>query len=258
MKITKGTPQAMEFLDLLKKEGNLVDVYSQEFFDRQPTYDEDPSTPFHKNDMEYIDEMEADPDEVTKPKNHLLFIFLDEYKRDLIDKLLALYPQLAKHFDGFHKPDFIFLNLYTKQMLCVGFGRKNSIFAYDPMYEAHIDFFGNTGTGDARQYISKFTEHDYYDLLADFAEALEQLSQAMFQYAHLPYDEYAINIALDDGPKSDGLYYVDGDNEGLTKEEIEEFLEQYTDCQNRGDDALKVINAFFPQCQWGDLNTGDY
>ena len=45
MRITKGTPQAMAFLDLLKKEGNLTDVYSQEFFDRQPTYDEAPAPP---------------------------------------------------------------------------------------------------------------------------------------------------------------------------------------------------------------------
>ena len=81
MRITKGTPQAMAFLDLLKKEGNLTDVYSQEFFDRQPTYDEDPEAPYDKNAMGYIDELEADPSENAKPKNHLLFIFLDEYKK---------------------------------------------------------------------------------------------------------------------------------------------------------------------------------
>ena len=258
MKITKGTPQAMAFLDLLKKEGNLIDVYSQEFFDRQPTYDEDPGALFHKTDMEYIEELEAEPSENAKPKNHLLFIFLDEYKRDLIDKLLALYPPLAKHFHGFHKPDFIFLNLYTKQILCVGFGRKNRIFAYDPVYESHIDFFGTTGIGDARKYIAKFTEHDYYDLLADFAEALAQLSEAIFDWDHLPHNPEMLEIALDEGAKSDGLYYVEDDEDGYTKEDLEGFIEQFADCQSRGDAALKVINAFFPQCEWGELNTGDY
>ena len=103
MKITMGTPQAMAFLDLLKKEGNLTDVYSQEFFDRQPTYDEDPEAPYYKNGMEHIDELETNLSENEKPKNHLLFIFLDEYKRELIDKLLVLGPSLAMHFDGLSK-----------------------------------------------------------------------------------------------------------------------------------------------------------
>jgi hypothetical protein len=50
MKITKGTPQAMSLLTELKESGDLVDVYSEDFFDRQPTYEDDPSAPFFKDD----------------------------------------------------------------------------------------------------------------------------------------------------------------------------------------------------------------
>ena len=94
MKITKGTPQAMSLLAELKETDDLVDVYSKEFFDRQPTYDEDPSAPFTQDGMITIEEMENDSDEDAKPKNHLIFIFVNENDEDIQDKLVATYPPL--------------------------------------------------------------------------------------------------------------------------------------------------------------------
>lgn len=258
MKINKGTAQAMKFLELLKKEGNLTDVYSQEFFDRQPTYDEDPDAPFYKEYMEYIEGFEADQNENLKPKNHLLFIYLDEYKDDLIDELLAICPSLVKHFDGLHAPDFIILNLYTKQMLCVGFGRKNRIFAYDPMYEPLIDFYGLTGSGDGGKYIEKFTEHDCYSAVSYFAQTLHKLSQAMFDWDHLPANPDEISMILDKGPNEDGRYSVDAYVEGCTEEEMNGFISEFDDAERRKDEAMKVIHIFFPTPDWWYLNTGDY
>jgi hypothetical protein len=258
MKILEGTPQAKTLLDLFKKEGNLTDVYSKEFFDRQPTYEEDPEAPYYKNGMGHINELEMDLDENAKPKNHLLFIFIDEYKKELINKLLALYPLLIEKFDAHHKPDFLILNLYTKQMLCVGFGRKNRIFAYDPAYPNHIDFYGLTGAGDGRKYLDKFTEHDCYDTVGDFAQALATLSEAMFDWDHLPHNPEMLEIALDAGPKSDGLYYVEDDEDGYTKEDLEGYIEEYADAQMREDEAMKIIRIFFPAHDWWELNTGDY
>jgi hypothetical protein len=259
LKITQGTPQAMELLKLFKKKECLADVYSQEFFDKQPTHDENPDAPFYKDGMESINELEDDKSGNFKPNNHLLFIFLEERDKDLMDRLLKVYPPLIKRFEGFHKPDFLILNLYTKQMLCIGFGRKNRLFAYDPVYEPAIDLYGYTGMGDGGKYIAKFTEHDYYDAVSDLAGALADLSEAMFEWDHLPHNEDMLGYALDEGPRDDGLYYIDeDDDEGYTKEEMEDFLEQFADCQSRGDAALKIIHAFFPQCEWGELNTGDY
>lgn len=248
----------MALIELLKKEGNLTDVYSQEFFDRQPTYEEDPYAPFDKNGMEYIDELEADPNESIKPKNHLFYIYVDEYKKELIDKLLEAYPQLVEYFGAFHKPDFLILNLHTKQMLCVGLGRKNRVFAFDPTYESHIDFFGITGIGDEGKYLDAFMEHDCYETVRDFAQALATLSEAMYDWDHLPQNPDLLEIALDEGPKSDGLYYVEGDDEGYAKEALEEYIEEYADAQKREDEAMKVIRIFFPNQDWWELNTGDY
>lgn len=258
MRITKGTPQAMALLELLKKEGDLVDAYSEEFFDRQPAYIENPHAPFFKSGMVRVNEIEADAAENAKPKNHLLFLYVDEYKKELIDRLLGIYPPLREKFEAFHRPDFLILNLYTKQMLCIGFGRKNQLFAYDPGYESSIDLFGYTGIGDEGKYIKRFIEHDSHDLVEDFVNALAQLSEAIFDWDHLPHNDEAIGITLDEGPKQDELYHIDDEEEGYTKEEMEDFLERFADCQGRGDAALKVIHAFFPQCEWSDLNTGDY
>ena len=208
--------------------------------------------------MGYIDDLETDLDENAKPKNHLLFIFIDEYKKELIDKLLAAYPPLIEKFNAFHKPDFIILNLYTKQMLCVGFGRKNRIFAYDPAYSQQIDFYGLTGAGDGRKYLDKFIEHDCYDTVGDFAQALATLSEAMFDWDHLPHNPDMLEIVLDEGAKADGLYYIEDDEEGYSKEQIEDFLGEYADAKKREDEAMKIIRTFFPAHDWWELNTGDY
>jgi hypothetical protein len=131
MNITKGTPKAMSLLAELKETDDLVDVYSNEFFDRQPTHDEDPLAPFTKDGMITIEEMENDSDEDAKPKNHLIFIFVNENDEDIHDKLMDTYPPLRNCFEQGHLPDFLLLNLYTQQMLCIGFGRKNRMFIVD-------------------------------------------------------------------------------------------------------------------------------
>jgi hypothetical protein len=109
MKITKGTPLAMDLFAELKKSGDLVDVYAEDFFERQPSYDQDPSAPFTKEGIEGVNELESDSDEDTKPKNHLIFIFIDEYKKDILIKLKTVYPPLIKFFEKGHLPDFLLL-----------------------------------------------------------------------------------------------------------------------------------------------------
>lgn len=250
MKITKGTPQAIELFKLLKKEGNLVDIYSPEFFDRQPDVEESPNAPFHKDGMAYIDEMEADPYDMKKPKNHLIFIFIERSNEHVIKKLLEIYPALTENFQRFHKPDFLILNLYTRQMLCISFSGENFMFAENPFYKKEVYFNRFTEAEGGEKYMNKFTEHDFYDVVGSFTRAVEQLSQSMYEWADLPYDADSIESSLDEGPQSGGLYYVDGDDESHTKEELEKYLEQYANCQNDADNALAVIRAFFPNCEW--------
>jgi hypothetical protein len=258
MKITNGTPQAMKLLERLNKAGDLVDVYSDDFFNRQPTYDEDPSAPFLKGGMESIEEIESDNFEKAKPKNHLLFIFVDQYKKDIQDELTTVYPPLKKIFDIGHLPDFLLLNLYTKQMLCVGFGRKNRIFILDAKSGNGINAFDLYGITDDSKYVEKFIKNDVYEATSDFLHALNNLSVAMFRHDNLPGNEDLVAFALDEENTRDGLHYIEGEDEGYTTDQINEFIEKYQEYEAYEDEAMKMIKVFFPQCERGELSTGDY
>jgi hypothetical protein len=258
MKITKGTTKAMKLLEKLNKSGDLVDVYSDDFFNRQPTYEEDPSAPFLKGGMESIEEIESDNFEKAKPKNHLLFIYVDQYKKDVQDELTIVYPPLKKIFDAGHLPDFLLLNLYTKQMLCVGFGRKNRIFILDAKSGKGINAFDLYGINDDSKYVEKFIKNDVYEATSDLLHALHNLSVTMYEYDHLPGNDDLVAFALDEENTRDGLHYIEGDDEGYTTEQINEFLEKYQEYQVYEDEAMKMIKVFFPQCERGELNTGDY
>ena len=258
MKITNGTPQAMNLFAELKTSGNLVDVYSEDFFKRQPTYEEDPSAPFTKDGMITIEEMENDSDEDAKPKNHLIFIFVNEYDKDMLNNLKGVYPPLQKIFEKGHLPDFLLLNLYTKQMLCVGFGRKNRMFVIDAETGKSINVFDLTGIADDSEYMDKFLENDAYDSVSDFVHALYSLSITMYEYDNLPGNEEVVEWSLDEENTRDGLHYIEGDDEGYTSDQINEFLEKYREYQADEDEAMKMIKVFFPQCERGELNTGDY
>jgi len=258
MKISNGTPLAMALIDELKRSGDLVDVYSEDFFERQPTYEEEPSAPFTKEGIEWINEQEDDPDEHSKPKNHLIFIFIDEYKKDIHEKLKTIYPPLQKIFGQGHLPDFLLLNLYTKQMLCVGLGRKNRLFIIDAKSGKAINAFDLIGTSDDTKYMDKFLENDAYESVSDLIHALHDLSIAMYEYDHLPGNDELVAFALEEENTRDGLHYIEGDDEGYTTEQINEFLGKYQQYQALEDEAMRMIKVFFPQCERSELNTGDY
>jgi len=258
MKIINGTPQAMSLLAKLKESGDLVDVYSDNFFDRQPTYDEDPLAPFTKGAMDSINEYESDPDEQAKPKNHLIFIFIDEYKKDIHEELKKIHPPLKEIFEQGHLPDFLLLNLYTKQILCVGLGRKNRMFILAAETGESVNAFDLIGITDDSEYMDRFLENDAYESVSDFIHALYDLGVAMYAYDNLPGNEESVEWALDEENTRDGLHYIEGDDEGYTTDQINEFLEKYQENQADVDEAMKMIKVFFPQCERGDLNTGDY
>jgi len=265
MKITAGTPDAMALLSVLRKEGALVDVYSAEFFSRQPAYEDDPKAPFTKDGMQYIDELESDPESDCYPRGHLLFIFVDDYRPELRRELTRVYPPLAALIDNNkHNPDFLLLNLYTRQVLSVGLGRKNRLFVVDAASGDPINAFGLTGIEDHDRYMQIFMEHDPYNASEDLIRALHDLGSAMFRYDNEQATIEDIEHSLEGDPDENGLYpLIDSSGEPLTdelytKSELSDLHDELSDYRRSEDDALKVINAFFPQCERAELNTGDY
>ena len=62
---------------------------------------------------------------------------------------------------------------------------------------------------------------------------------------------------LDKPVNEDGKIVSEYDEE-YTKEEIEDIIKEYDKLMNDQDGYMKVINFFFPQCEPGELGTGDY
>lgn len=275
MKIVEGTKSAKSLLERLAAEGDLVDVYSNSFFDRQPSAKDDPFALFNQEVFEYmLEEYEFNSDSDLKPAGHLLFIHVDQYKSDLSKELVNVYKPLGNLIAaGKHDPDFLIMNLYTRQVLCIGLGRKNRLFAIDATTGKNINVFGLLRGGHAADvgifasddhYMDKFTEHDVYESVSDLVHALHKLGVAMYNYDGMLANHEQIDHSIDLPPNDDGLYQLkDWDDqilseERFTKDELVSMLEEINGYQAAEDEAMKVINVFFPQCERFELSTGDY
>jgi len=256
MKFNKNNSKGLALLEKLEKNGDLINIYSDNFLKRLQS----------NKDIKIIKKNANNP----KIRNHLLFIFVNEYKKDIHEELKAIYPQLEKFFSNHHLPDFILLNNNTKQMLCVGFGRKNKLFIIDSKTNTSIKSHGffpqridssilsiKEG-GTDQKYISQFTEKDVLKVVKFFLKALDDLSLAMFEFDHLPGSFESINQALNKENIKDGLHYIEGEDEGYTTDEINQLIIEYDFNNDNLNEALKKIRIFFPQCEIGELNTGDY
>ena len=240
----------------LEKTGDLINIYSDNFLKK----------------LQNIEEFKIITKTKSKliEKDHLFFIFIDNLKLNIHEELKFFYPQLQNFFGQNHYPDFLILNNNTKQMLCVGFGRKNKLFIIDSKKNTSIkthSFFPqrmdssilNIKEEDAdHKYINQFTEKDVLKVVKFFLKALDDLSLAIFDFDQLPGSFESIGQALNKENIKDGLHYIEGENEGYTTNEINQLIIKYDFNNDNLNEALEKIRIFFPQCEIGELNTGDY
>jgi hypothetical protein len=274
MKISGGTIEAIALLEKLQQEDYLVDVYSHSFFSRQPSSSDDPNADFTKEGFEIVlDEYENNPNSDLKPLGHLLFLHIDDYQADMRKSIVEIYKPLAKLIDfGKHNPDFLIINLFTKQILCIGLGRKNRLFLIDAATGQTVNAFGLFGslhfdglmTGEDGGYMERFTQHDVYEFVNDFIHAVHDLSVAMFNHDGMLANSEQIRYTIRLGPDEKDFYQLKDteqkliDKKKFTKQEITALLEQINSYESDEEQAMKKINVFFPYCDRSELNTGDY
>ncbi len=141
----------------------------------------------------------------------------------------------------------------------------------DAVTGANVNAFGLLGgihpgglmTGEDHGYMDRFTQHDVYERVSDLIHAVDKLGESLFAYAGLPVGPEEIQNSLDLGPKENDVYQLEGcgvsiNDEGFTKEELIQMLEEVNGYSNDVDKSIEVINIFFPECYQGDLNTGNY
>jgi hypothetical protein len=274
MKITGGTQTAIALLEKLQQDDYLIDVYSKSFFDRQPSAKDDPHADFTKEGFDFfLEEYETNLDVDQKPLGHLLFLHIDDYQPDMRQSIVEIYKPLAKLIDcGRHNPDFLIINLFTKQILCIGLGRKNAIFITDAATGITVNAFGLLGSlhngglinGEDSGYMERFTEHDVYDFVSDFIHAVYDLSVAMSNRDGMLANSEQIRYTIGLGPDEKDFYQLKDTEQNLidqrkfNKQEITALLEQINSYESDEDKAMKKIHIFFPYCDQSELNTGDY
>jgi hypothetical protein len=229
----------------LKKEGLLVDVYSQEWFDTRQENGDFPRCLLSNLEDEYSPEY----------FNHLLIIYLDQYKDGYYDRLVSAIPCLGAIInDSHHKPDFLFINLKVNKILCIGLGRKNRIFVIDGETNNSVNAFGIT-SGD-EEFMDEFTKYDHLEVVNDFVNALDSLGEAFFAFDSLPSNPDEIYGALQSEPDEEGYYHLDWDDESYTREDLEGFLAEQDQQLEIMRECENIIHIFFPDAE--ELNTGDY
>ena len=126
---TGGTPEAINFIEKYKKTGHVVDFYSDEYvLNRQ------------KNNCLISQRLlkTLDVQHGKFYRNHLLIIYIGDKNGEMLDTLSSLYEPIHRYFnlegDGpgiVIKPDYLLLNLITKEILCVGIGWRNRNFNFE-------------------------------------------------------------------------------------------------------------------------------
>jgi hypothetical protein len=258
MRIQNGSPKAMQLFNRLKNEGTLVDLYSKEVFDKNHN-----GPAIYLEDFERIIEIENgkndDYGNEKFPLGHLLVIcsaLLRHEDKKLLGKIYA--PLINVFRNGIHHPDFLIFNLYTKQILYVGLGRKNRLFCIDVGSDKNIDPLHYVAGSEDYQYMQKFTEHDVIDFVEeDLVGSLYSMGLAFFEQDHLPFIDDLHNL-LDTEPNGDGMYELEGYDDGVSAQEVKEMINEYEDHQKTITHSLQILQSFFPELTEGDLNTGDY
>jgi hypothetical protein len=112
--------------------------------------------------------------------------------------------------------------------------------------------------------MARLVEHDVYESISDLIYALHKLGVTMFSNDSMTANPDVIEHSIGSNPDEDGLYQLTDwngeivDEEQFTKDELISMLEESIGYRNEEEEAMKVINIFFPQCERGELNTGDY
>ena len=255
-------------IDKLKKLNlgeNLIDCYSAEWnskklnapLEKWQIPASEMITPLKDLDDEYGPEYH----------HHLYFLFIDPYDKEAHKNhknICDVFPELSDLIlTDKHLPNFIIINTKVEKILCIGLGRKNRIFIIDAKTKKSIDFDSANSTAPSgsrnADYVAEFTKLDHDHLVEDLISNLDLTGSSFYEEDHMPIDNQDVAYELLDEPvNEDGKIVHEDDGEEYTKEEIEEIIKEYDKLHDDQDGYMKVINFFFPQCEPGDLNTGDY
>lgn len=259
-----GTLEVQNFIKKYKNSGYLIDPYSREWLaslDARKNTDHN----FYC-EIEYDQYTEYEAEFGPEFWNHLLILSIDQSNFELIKDLQEIYQPFKFIFEdcnslsGYenHWPDFIFINLRIKKILCIGLGRKNRLFEFDlNEYIAKVK-----NSVDSSQlirssefdnaYYKDFVSLDHAGFVVSLVRGLNDLGVGLFEIASTPGnpDEWP------DEPNEDDMYLIE--DEEFTVDEFEVIKDSYYQADELMHDGITSINLLFPKIEIENLNTGDY
>lgn len=260
MPYTGGTHATQACIKQLTEMGALADVYSKQWLDAHPNF------PYCNAD----DLAEYQVTSSNACEGHLLIIStsLDEPK--VAEQLIGAYPEFESVLGEnapFHKPDLIFINLASQQILCVGLGRKNQLFGCAVgtsdvlINDANVQdvTFSNSieaASTPTLQFMRQFVQYDYAGIVTRLIDSLYEFGLFAYSWDHLPLNPELIEEILEQGPNEDGLYDID--DEMMSLDEARNVISEFEKVDEFGRENLSTIQDLFPDLSWGDLNTQDY
>ena len=227
-----GTKEAREIINELLKSGNLIDVYSKEYFKKR---NDDEFYPERLNELikEYGDEL----------LHHLLVGHFQE-NHDGVMSLLNLCG-INEDEDSILSPDnaptFLFINLKTQSILLLGLWKRKAQTIEGLIY--------STGKFSS----SNFEELDYLFVVEEIRDAFEDVSRGIYPTLD-GYSEGELECLV---KGKNGNFFSDeddanevdenDDSEGITQEEIDERYKELKDAEELREDAKHRLQKFFPE-----------
>lgn len=264
MPYNPGTPEVQDFIKKYKASGNLIDPYSDEWITAVAKRSENGEINYESD----LDSYTSFDEEYGRDyRNHLLVIYVDPYNKGLIEDLKKIYQPLKYIFDehgsafGTHKPDLIFINLATKQILCVGLGRKNRLMQFDAaryaagIHEPQIDILGegNSPSFDS-QYVTEFTALDHDKIADKLIFNLKILGDYLLENERLNFYPEIVSTE----PNHEGLYEFEDGRDPINQASLDELIESFDINMTYIGESIEAIQVFFPMADVGDLNPEDY
>lgn len=260
MAYSGGTIAAQNCIAKLTDLGALVDIYSNKWLEENPD-----NSYFDADDLvEYQGRSNG------ACNGHLLVISTSLHLQKVSELLLGVHPAFATCLgekSPYHKPDLIFINLATKQILCVGLGRKNYFFGTAiheedvKVSDGNVKELTRTNTDStshepALVYMREFIKYDYANVVQTLIDALYEFGVCARNWDQLPLTPDQIEEIIDQGPDDDGMYDID--DQLMSLEDARGVIAEFEEINDWGKENLSTIQAFFPDLEWADLNTQDY
>ena len=255
MTYSGGSTSANEFISKYASNGQLLNLYSDEWGANQSSLEGMSIADFKRYDDLYG----------ANYRNHLLLISCESHNLSdskLSDDLLKVFPkckdQLKDYSDDvYYDPCFVLINLATKQMLAVVLGNKNRMFITDVENNESIPYdmdgdltaqnlFGNSD----RAYLSKFLKFDHAGIAHNFLKSLFEIGNHVY-CRDCDCTEYLYGELSYAAPDDEGMYEVDGDT--YTSEDRDEMMETHESYQKKIKTNNELLRKFFPKIDFESL-----